>query len=183
MSYYYQTLHNSNDTCGNYDLFNLQAEKLDQNDKIETYTPVNIEEIGVTLSIFKKNRSLGIDRIGIEILKFSWPDLKQDYLQMVNEAHNARSLTESKSNGIPSLIDKWKKRLKIKNWRLLKILGMNYKLLTKLQTIRIDKYFSRTIGADQRGFMKDCYIGSNILELHNLIDYISDKYCWSTEVH
>ena len=30
---YYQTLYNSNDTCGNYDLFNLQAKELDGNVK------------------------------------------------------------------------------------------------------------------------------------------------------
>ena len=50
---------------------------------------------------------------------------------------------------------------------------MDYKLLTEIQTIRINKSLPRIIDADQRGFMKDCYIGSNILELQHLVDYVN----------
>ena len=34
MTDYYQTLYNSNDTSGNYDFFDLQADKLDENEKL-----------------------------------------------------------------------------------------------------------------------------------------------------
>ena len=52
------------------------------------------------------------------------------------------------------------------------ILCMDYKLLTKMQTFRINKYLPRIIGADERGFVNDCYIGSNTLELQYLTDYL-----------
>ena len=44
------------------------------------------------------------------------------------------------------------------------ILCTEYKLLTKRQTIRINKYPPRIIDADQKGFVKDCYISSNKLQ-------------------
>ena len=52
---------------------------------------------------------------------------------------------------------------------------MKYKDLTKRWTIRIRKYLPRIIDTDQRGFMKDHYIGSNILELEHLIDYVNEN--------
>ena len=73
--------------------------------------------MGIALSTLKNDKSLGKDGIGTEILKFFWQDLKHYYLQMLIEVYNTRSLTESQSNGILSLIDKQKDLLKIKNWR------------------------------------------------------------------
>ena len=90
---------------------------------------------------------------------------------MLNEVYNS----ESQSNGILSLIDKEKDLLKIKNWRLLMILCTYYNFLTKIQTIRINKYLPRVKDADQRSFMKDYYTGTNILELQHLIDFVNEK--------
>ena len=70
---------------------------------------------------------------------------------MLNEVYNTRSLTESQSNKILSLIDKHKELLKVKNWRPLTILCTDYKLLTKIQKIRINKYLPRIIDVGQRG--------------------------------
>ena len=58
---YYQTLRNSNNACGNSDLFDLQAKQLDENEKIETNKPIPLGEIGIALSTSKNNKSLGID--------------------------------------------------------------------------------------------------------------------------
>ena len=55
------------------------------------------------------------------------------------------------------------------------ILYMDYKLLTKIQTIIINKYLPKIIDADQGVFMKDHYIGSNILELQPLIHYVGEN--------
>ena len=70
--------------------------------------PITLGKIGIALSTFNNNKSLGKDGIGIEILKIFWLCLKHYYLKMLNEVYNTRSLTESQSNGILSLIDKWK---------------------------------------------------------------------------
>ena len=52
---------------------------------------------------------------------------------------------------------------------------MDYELLTGVQTIRINQNLPRIIDANQRGLMNDHYIGSNILELQNLIDYVNEN--------
>ena len=52
---------------------------------------------------------------------------------------------------------------------------MDYKLLTKIQKSRINKYLPRIIDADQRRLMRDCCISSKILELQNLIDYVNEN--------
>ena len=57
---------------------------------------------------------MGVDGIGIEILKFFWPDLKHYYLEMSKEAYNTISLPEFQSHKIFSSIDKHKDLLKIK---------------------------------------------------------------------
>ena len=76
MTDYYETLYNSNDICGNYDLFNLKVKTIDKNEEIEANKPITLEEIGIVLSTFKNNESPGKDDIGIEKLKFFWTDLK-----------------------------------------------------------------------------------------------------------
>ena len=56
------------------------------------------------------------------------------------------------------------------------ILCRDDKLLTKIQTIRINVYLPGIIDADQRAFMKDHYIGSNILEVQHLKDcYVNEN--------
>ena len=50
-----------------------------------------------------------------------------------------------------------------------------YGLSFNKNTIRINKYIPRMIYADQRGFMKDHYIDSNILEIQHLIDYVNEN--------
>ena len=97
-------------------MLNLQAKKLDENETIEINKPVTLGEMVIALSIFMNNRSLGIDGIGIEILKLFWPDLKHYYLELLNKVYNTRQLTESQSNGILSLTGKEKDLLKIKIW-------------------------------------------------------------------
>ena len=51
---------------------------------------------------------------------------------------------------------------------------MDYKLSTKIQTIRINKYLSRIIDADLWVSMKDHFIGSIIVDLQHLIDYVNE---------
>ena len=86
--------------------------KLDENEKFEANKPITLGEMEIALSTFKNNKSLGRDGIGIEILKSFCSDLKCHYLEMLNEVYNTRHLTESQSNGILSLIVKWKDLLK-----------------------------------------------------------------------
>ena len=67
--------------------------------------PIILGEIGIALSTFKSNKSLAVDGIGIEILKFFWPGLKH-YLELLNKVYNMRSLTESQFNGIECIMER-----------------------------------------------------------------------------
>ena len=61
------------------------------------------------------------------------------------------------------------KRL-LKNWRLISLLNMDYKILAKVLAIRLQKIISEIIHSNQVGYIKGRYIGDNIRTMLDILD-------------
>ena len=74
--------------------------------------------------------------------------------------------------GILNLLPKNDKDLRhLANWRPVSLLNTNYKILTKLLAIRLQKVIPSIINSDQVGYIKNRYIGENITILYNILQY------------
>ena len=65
--------------------------------------------------------------------------------------------------------------LYLKNWRPLSLLNVNNKILVQLISNRIQVPLSCVIGEDQSGFLRNRYVGDNILDAVSIIEHVKRK--------
>ena len=88
------------------------------------------------------------------------------------DAFECGRLIISQRQGLINLIPKkGKDPLFLKNWRPLSLLNQDYKLIAKCIAARIKHTLCSIIHHDQSGFIKDRYIGENIIRILDLLDY------------
>ena len=63
----------------------------------------------------------------------------------------------------------------IKNWRPITLLNQDYKLATKPIDKRICSMLPKLIHSDQTGFLKNRYIGENIIRITNIMDHLDQN--------
>ena len=63
----------------------------------------------------------------------------------------------------------------LKNWRPLSLLNTDYKILTKLLAIRLQKVLPSIISEDQTGYIKGRYIGENIRTILDVFEYTNNQ--------
>ena len=84
-------------------------------------------------------------------------------------------LSISQRPGIISLIPKKSKdKTILENLRPISLLNVDYKILTKVITKRIENVLPTLINPDQTGYVKGRYIGENIRLIYDIIHY-TDK--------
>ena len=78
--------------------------------------------------------------------------------------------------GIISLLEQpLKDQLYLDNWRPLSLLNCDGKIYAKILANRMAKVMKKITSKDQFGFIKDKYIGENLLDLLAVIEYCNDK--------
>ena len=70
------------------------------------------------------------------------------------------------------------------NWRPVSLLNTDYKILTKLLAIRLQKVIPSLINSYQVGYIKNRYIGENIRILYDILQYadIEQKEAYITQI-
>ena len=123
-----------------------------------------------------KNKSPGCDGITIEFYIKYWNLLKDYLLNTINDAYHNNLLPISLRRGVIRLIPK--KGLdtsNLDNWRPISLLNVDYKIVSKALTLRIERLLPFLIHEDQTGFVKQRYIGTNIRRIYDTIDYYDKK--------
>ena len=96
-------------------------------------------------------------------------------LASYNFAFQHGTLSISQRRGIISLIPKKSKyKTVLENLRPISLLNVDYKILTKVITKRIENVLPTLINYDQTGYVKGRYIGENVRLISDLIQY-TDK--------
>ena len=60
-------------------------------------------------------------------------------------------------------------------WRPITLLNIDYKILAKCITKRIEPFLPKLVLSDQTGLMKDRFIGQNVSLLNDLMEYTDEK--------
>lgn len=78
----------------------------------------------------------------------------------------------SQRRGVIRLIPKKESDLSsLENWRPISLLNVDYKIISKALTLRIEPLLPSIIHEDQTGFIKQRYIGSNIRRIWDTIEH------------
>ena len=117
-------------------------------------------------------KSPGTDGLPAEWYKCFWSDIKSLLLNSVNYSYITETLSFTHSQGIVTVIPKRDKDLLlVKNWRPISLLNVDYKLIAKCIATRIKTVLPSIIHEDQSRFLKNRYIGENLIRTINLIEY------------
>lgn len=103
-------------------------------------------------------------------LKF-WDLLGEDLVCVLNSCFRAGRLSHSQRRGIISLSFKKGDRLDIRNWRLISLLNVDYKLASRAIAGRLLKVIHLVVQRDQTCGVPGRFIGENVAFLRDVVDF------------
>ena len=114
-------------------LSNLNIPKLSEEQKQSCEGEISLEEIKLILDSFQKNKSPGSDGIPIEFYKICWTLISDSFLECIKESFKYGEMSCSQRKAVITLIDKQgKDRTFIENWRLISLINVDAKIISKL---------------------------------------------------
>ena len=133
-------------------------------------------EICNAIKSAQSGKSPGLDGIPAEFYKVFWVDVKEYFMSAVKATYDTGSLSFSQRQGLINLIPKKDKNpLVLKNWRPISLLNADYKLIAKVIATRIKACLNDIIHRNQTGFLKDRFIGENIIKAISIIEYAESE--------
>ena len=150
--------------------------KLSTSERDDLERDIEFSEITKSLKNMKNNKSPGTDGFTTEFFKFFWPNigsfLYRSYICSIKLGY----LSVTQKQGIISIIPKPNKpREYVKNWRPISLLNTSYKILSTVFANRLKTVLDKVIHDDQKGFMKDRFIGENTRLLYDIIQHTREK--------
>jgi len=169
---YYKNLYKNDAIETNSNLFNQpEIVKLDDNDQGKCDGLISIEECTLVLDKFSKNKTPGNDGLPIEFYREFWDDVGETMIDSFNYSFEHELLSTSQRQSIITLLEKpGKDRLFLKNWRPISLLNVDYKILTKCLSQRIQKVIPKLVDNSQTGFIKGRSIFDNLRTILDILE-------------
>ena len=128
-------------------------------------------EIKTALFQMNKNKSPGIDGLTVEFFQTFWKLLNTDFLE---ECQQNGSLSNTMNTALIRLIYKNSgNKYELKNWRPISLLTIEYKIVSKAITNRLNKIMPCSIAEEQTCGVANRKIHDNLMILRDTIDYIN----------
>ena len=148
---------------------------LDDEDMSFCDRPISLEEVTYSLQPLSNNKTPGSDGFTAEFYKFFWPQIKDIVFDSFVYAYNTGELSIEQRCGILNIIPKKEKDIRhLKNWLPISLLNTDYKILTKLLSLRLQNVISTIVAPDQTGYIKNRCIGENIRTVVDSIDFLKE---------
>ena len=122
----------------------------------------------------KNNKTPGNDGIPIEFYKIFWNQIGKFLLRSLNEAFIKGELSITQKQSVITCIPKGDKPKQfLKNWRPISLLNVDYKILSGVLAKRMKMVLPSVISSNQKGFMKNRYIGENTRLVYDIISELN----------
>ena len=178
---YYETLFSSKKVQTNSlpdELFELPCDKtLTEEDIAMLDNDISEVELFDALNTMEANKTPGSDGLSYEFYKCFWKEIKSELLESYKCSLSVGKMSSSQRLGILTLLPKSDDDSKLKNldnWRPISLLNTDYKILTKVLTLRLNKVLKKIINSNQTA-VAGRYIGFNIRLIKDVMSYYNDK--------
>jgi hypothetical protein len=118
----------------------------------------------------KLNKSPGLDGLTVEFYRVFWNKLKYILTDVLNKGNDEKCLTYSQRTSILTLLFKKGDYLNLDNYRPISLLNVDLKILYVLAQ-RLNNLLPKIINEDQTGYVKNRFIGFNLRQIQDIIDY------------
>ncbi|KAL9978028.1 hypothetical protein ACROYT_G015505 [Oculina patagonica] len=154
----------------------INTPRLSKEEQEDLDQSLSCQELKDALNCFAENKTPGEDGFTKEFYVAFFGLLWGDLLNSYNEAFSKGILSISQRRGTITLLSKGDTYLTdLTNWRPISLLNIDYKILTKILALRLEKYLPKLIHGDQTGFVKGRYIGQNIRLMSDLMEDLDQK--------
>ena len=122
------------------------------------------------------SKTPGIDGLPKEFYTFAFKYIGKAFVRLINRCDGEGMLPPSQRQGLITLICKDKNNAEtLKNWRPISLLNVDYKMLSKVLTLRLRKVIGEIIHPDQTCSIPGRTIQDNIHLIRNVIEYSNSK--------
>ena len=172
---YYRNLYSSAIDRRN-DLFeefvgDLAIPKLEDTVRDELEGEITLKECQDILGTFKREKSPGDDGFTWEFYNCFFDRLGHDLVDSFNSAYSTSKMSISQRRGVITLVPKEDADLELlNNWCPIRLLNLDYKIVSKIIARRIEKVLLLLICLDKSGFVKGRYIGQNIRLINDILE-------------
>ena len=92
------------------------------------------------MKVFSNNKSPGNDGLTKEFYETFWEEQKQPFMNSLNQAKVSKKLVTYQRQAVIKLLEKKDKDKRlISNWRLISLLNVDYKIISKIFASRLKK--------------------------------------------
>ena len=121
-------------------------------------------------------KSPGMDGFTVEFYTFFWKELGHYLVRSINFSYSSgEMLVTQRSMLITTLPKPNKSKFYLKNWRLISLLGVDYKIASAVIVNRIKKVLPTIISHTQKGFLKNRSIAENTRLIYDIIDKLNSS--------
>lgn len=149
--------------------------RVDQEDNDFLVRPFSMEEIERALAEMKTNTAPGPDGLPVCFYKEFWEQLKDQIKEMLDSLFKGRLDLWRLNYGVITLIPKIKEANNIKAFRLICLLNVCFKLLTKVLTMRLTHVANKVIGESQTAFLPGRFILDGVVILHEVLHELKNS--------
>ena len=121
-------------------------------------------------------KSPGTDGLTAEFYSFFWDLLSDTMVNSFNYGFQKGELAISQRQSIIRLIPKKHKNLsRLKKWRPISLLNLDYKIATKALALRLKKVLPSIVNDAQTGYMEGRFIGENIRLISDILHFTAKQ--------
>lgn len=147
--------------------------RLSDQERKDQSGPFTMNELDAVKKKMKSNSSPGNDGLTSEFYDRCWNFISHDLLDVINEASVTGRLPLSMTQAIITLIYKNKgERERLKNWRAISLLNVDFKYITGMISARIDPHLPKLIHRDQACGVRNRFLEDPLIYIQEMLDYI-----------
>ena len=146
----------------------LTLPSLDDDDVLLCDAPVSEKEVANSIKSMQNGSTPGLDALPVEWYKVFWQYIKEPLMECYRYSFDADILCPTERVGVISLLHKGKDLPTdcLNSFRPLSLTNVDYKILAKTFSLRLNSVIDKLIGIQQKGFIK----GRQISLIHRQID-------------
>lgn len=158
----------------NIGLRGAQIPQISETERDNLDAPMSIPELQTALDKLHPNKCPGSDGLPVEFYRQFWAQLAPYLLESLQYSFIEGELSIEQKRGIITLIPKKDTdRRKLENWRPITLLNVDYKIVTKVIALRLQKVLPVIIHENQAGYVKGRNIGDNLRTIEDIISHSS----------
>lgn len=176
-SIFFETLYSRKPTDDSLDEYFLQdIPTLNTESSKQCEGHITLDECKRALKQMQNNKSPGPDGLPKEFYTFAFPYIEESFVKLINRFWLEGTLPQSQRQCFITLICKDKDNADLlSNWRPISLLNCDYKILSKVLSLRLSSVLDEIVHPDQTCSIPGRTIQDNVHLIRNIIEYVNDK--------